>query len=127
MNRDSQARKDAVQERIQALRAALKISKPPAERDNIQGAIAAYESGQIGYSTKYTLFWAGKAVDQCDSYAEFTNDRMERLDRYAEMYGGHWLWYEEPLAAHQRPMMRCATALRYPAPNGLGLFNINSQ
>ena len=91
MNRGPQKGLDAVKQRIELLRTSLKDSKPPAERENIAGAIAAYESGQIGYSDKYTLIWAGKVVDTCATYPEFTVDRIERLDRYARQHGPHWL------------------------------------
>jgi hypothetical protein len=57
-----------------------KRSEIPAEIENLQGAITAYESGEIGYSKKYkySLIWAGKVVDTCETFAEFASDCLEK-------------------------------------------------
>lgn len=117
-----------IADRIDTLKATLASAQYPPEKVNIQGAIAAYESGDIGYSKQYTLIWAGKVVDRADSYAEFTEDRLERLDRYAHTYGRHWLWWESPLWLE--PSQRlvaggCQIIDRTSSPDGFGLFYIN--
>lgn len=58
-------------DRIETLKEALADSEFEPEKRNIKGAIAAYESGEIPYSKKYTSIWAGKVVDTADTYAEF--------------------------------------------------------
>lgn len=68
-------------------------------RVNIMTALDGYDSGNIGFSNTYTLIYAGHIVDTtCTTYAEFTVDRQERLDRYFKQYGTGYLWWEPPLA-----------------------------
>jgi hypothetical protein len=98
------------------------------EKENIQGAIDAYQSGGIQYGKEYTLIWGGKVVDQAQSYASFTEDRLDRLDRYAEKYGPHWLWWESPLWLEPSARLRaagCQLIDRVSAPHGFGHFFIN--
>jgi hypothetical protein len=95
------------------------------ERENMRCAINGYRMGTIPYSTKYTLIYAGRIVDTADTYADFTRDRKERLDRYAEMYGGHWLWYERGLLVHPREAPRASLHVelaRAISPTGLGCY-----
>jgi len=118
----------AVKERISSLLKGLETSKNAEEKTNIQGAIDAYRSGQIGYSKQYTLIWAGKVVDVADTYADFAVGRNERLDRYEKEYGPHWLWFESPLWVHpesQAKAMRCAVVDRIAAPSEFGQYYIN--
>lgn len=117
-----------MKERIDSLLKGLRSSKNKEEKRNIQGAIDAYRSGQIGYSKQYTLIWAGKVVDVADTYAEFAIDRNERLDRYAKEHGPHWLWFESPLWVHpdsQAKAMRCAVVERVASPDDFGLFYVH--
>ncbi|KAA6410682.1 MAG: hypothetical protein FRX48_06105 [Lasallia pustulata] len=120
-------REQAILDRISALETTLASARFEPERENIRGAIAAYQSGQIGYSKKFTLFWAGKLVDEAETYADFTQDRTERLDRYAAQHGPHWLWWESPLWLHpdQRvTALGCQIISRVAQPNGYGHFYI---
>lgn len=80
------------------LRWALEESQCEEESVNIRAAIRGYETGEIPYSTNFTLFYAGHMVDSCETYGSFTRDRSDRLDRYAEEYGPGWLWQEPGLA-----------------------------
>lgn len=92
---------------------------------NIKAAIDAYESGQVGYTKNYTLIWAGQVVDTAETYGEFSVDRAERLDRYAEKYGPHWLWWESPLDVHPNYQLQakgCQVIPRRAHPGGLGHF-----
>lgn len=57
-----------------------------------------YRDGTITPSSYFALFFAGHFVDFAPSYASFTGDRKERLERYAEKHGPGWLWFEPPLA-----------------------------
>lgn len=120
-------REQAVLDRISVLETTLTSAQFEPERENIRGAIAAYQSGHLGYSKKFALFWAGKMVDEAESYAEFTNDRMERLDRYADQHGPHWLWWESPLCLHpdQRiTALGCQISERVAQNHGFGPFYI---
>lgn len=117
-----------VQDRIQLLKNTLATARFRPEKENIQGAIIAYESGAIVYSKQYTLIWGGKVVDQADSYAEFTVDRPQRLDRYSEKYGPHWLWWENPLWLEPSQRLKaggCQIVDRTPCSSGFGQFYIN--
>lgn len=68
-------------------------------KENITAALMGYNTGAIGFSDRYTLIFAGHIVDATPrSYAEFTVDRQERLDRYFELHGPGHLWWEPPLA-----------------------------
>lgn len=110
------------------LKTVLTTSTFEPEKVNISGAIAAYESGEIGYSKEYTLLWGGKVVDTAKTYAEFTTDRLERLDRYAELYGPNWLWWESPLwlrPSEKTQAMGCQIIDRSSASHGMGHFHIN--
>ena len=114
-----------VQERIKDLKEALASSESEPEQVNIKAAIDAYESGDIGYTQKYTLIWAGQVVDTATTYGEFCVDRKERLDRYAEKYGAHWLWWESPLDIHPNDQLQakgCQVIPRRPQSGGLGHF-----
>jgi hypothetical protein len=127
-NRDREKRSRAVQERIQILKEALSTAQHEPEKENIRGAIKAYESGEIKYCKEYTLIWNGKVVDQAPNYASFTEDRLERLDRYAEKYGPHWLWWESPLWLEPSQRVKaagCQIIDRVSAQHGFGHFYIN--
>jgi hypothetical protein len=103
-------------------------TKFDAEAENIRGAIAAYESGDIAYSDHFTILYAGKVVDTAPNYGAFVVDRQERLDRYAKAHGPHWLWYEPPLnvAPESRPQMLGSLALhRIQNYTNLGAWHIN--
>ena len=127
-SRDEIKRHQVVQDRILVLKKTLDTAKFEPERLNIRGAIAAYESGEIVYSKQYTLIWRGRVVDQADSYGKFTEDRLSRLDRYAELYGPHWLWWESPLwlePSQQIVARGCQIIHRQDSPSGFGQFFIN--
>lgn len=114
-----------VQERIKDLKEALASSEFEPEKANIKAAIDAYESGKVGYTKNYTLIWAGQIVDTATTYGEFCVDRKERLDRYAEKYGEHWLWWESPLDIHPNAQLQakgCQVIPRRPQEGGLGHF-----
>ena len=114
-------------DRIAVLEEALRSSKFRPETKNIQAAIDGYRTGKIVYSSQYTLIWAGKIVDQANTYAEFTIDRTARLDRYLEEYGPHWLWWESPLQIHPKSAPRLsgsASLKRDIAAHGLGQYQI---
>lgn len=118
----------AVEDRINDLQTLLSGSKFDPEKVNVQGTIDAYRSGQISYSNDYSLIWAGQIVDKAKTYAEFTTDRQERLDRYAQEYGPHWLWWEPPLWVHpdERVMAAgCQIIERTPSAGGFGQFYIS--
>ena len=86
--------------RVKDLKEALASSDFEPEKVNIKAAIDAYESGEVGYTKDYALIWAGQVVDTATTYGEFCVDQAERLDRYAEKYGPHWLWWDDPLDIH---------------------------
>lgn len=104
-------------ERIQARTALLRRTflEAPTEgcepmKDNITAAMNGYDDGTIDFSERYTLIYAGNIVDTtCKSYAEFTIDRKQRLDRYFDQYGPGYLWWEPPLAKGKNSMLakRC--------------------
>lgn len=105
----------------------MRISEFTPEAENIQAAIDGYRNGDIRYSAQYTLIWKGIIVDRAHSYAEFTADRLARLDRYLEVYGPHWLWWESPLKAHPNDaprQSRCCMLERNIAYHGLGQYYI---
>jgi hypothetical protein len=77
----------AIAERLEVLQWALDQSKFEPEGENIRAAIAAYESGAIGFTQHFTLIYAGQVVDHAPTYGSFVNDRLERLDRYAAALG----------------------------------------
>ena len=92
---------------------------------NIKAAIDAYESGDVGHPKNYTLIWAGQVVDTAATYGEFSVVRKERLDRYMEKYGPHWLWWESVLDVHHKGQLSakgCQVASGRSAPGGLGHF-----
>lgn len=103
-------RRDLQQERIKARVAVLRQTLAEAQADphpdgsepmrrNIAAALDGYASGALGCSDTYALIYAGQIVDtSCTSYAEFTADRQDRLDRYLTQYGPGYLWWEPPLA-----------------------------
>lgn len=128
VDRNEEKRKQVVQERIQSLQDTLENSTNEHEKRNILGAIDGYRSGRIGYSKHYTLIWAGKIVDRADTYSEFAIGRKERLDRYAKIYGPHWLWFESPLWVNpesQTRAMRSAVVERVASYNDFGLYFMN--
>ncbi|KAI0160557.1 hypothetical protein GGR57DRAFT_499238 [Xylariaceae sp. FL1272] len=63
--------------------------------------MSGYESGQIPYTTCFTLIYGGRIVDTCPTYQSFCQDRAERLERYSVEFGAGWLWHEPPLAGAQ--------------------------
>lgn len=99
--RDQREKPERIARRLEVLRWALEESQCEGESVNIRAAIRGYETGEIPYSTNFTLFYAGHMVDSCETYGSFTGDRSDRLDRYAEAYGPGWLWQEPPLAGPQ--------------------------
>lgn len=110
---------------MKGLKEALASSEFEPEQVNIKAAIDAYESGRVGYTKNYTLIWAGQIVDTAATYGEFCVDRKERLDRYAEKYGAHWLWWESPLDIHPNAQLQakgCQVIPRRPYEGGLGHF-----
>lgn len=112
------------QERIEARVAVLRQTLAEAQADpdpegtepmrmNIAAVLDGYASGALGFSDTYVLIYAGQIVDtSCTSYAEFTVDRQDRLDRYLMQYGPGYLWWEPPLAkAKDRISAKKGTAL----------------
>ncbi|KAL0935008.1 uncharacterized protein CTRU02_209599 [Colletotrichum truncatum] len=95
---------NSVSSRIQVLESALLESTFPPERANISAAISFYRNSSIPYSSNWALVYAGNLVDFAPTYASFTSDRAERLDRYSRMYGEGWLWFEPPLARESAPI-----------------------
>ncbi|KAH9892049.1 hypothetical protein F4778DRAFT_321221 [Xylariomycetidae sp. FL2044] len=98
MPEDQREEKTRIGERLNALHWGLDTCQFEGEEVNIRAAIEGYHSGQIPYSDRYTLLYAGHIVDVCPTYRSFCVDREERLDRYFEQYGQGWLWHEPPLA-----------------------------
>ncbi|KAH0543118.1 hypothetical protein FGG08_002544 [Glutinoglossum americanum] len=122
---DEAKRQQVVRDRVSVLEQALANSKFEPERENIRGAIEEYRSGRLGYVQHYTLFWAGKPVDIAETYTDFAKDRGDRLDRYAQEYGPHWLWFENPLCSHPEAKPRsspCGILKRDLTWNSLGHF-----
>ncbi|KAF6827924.1 hypothetical protein CPLU01_08850 [Colletotrichum plurivorum] len=97
-------REAAVSSRIAFLESSLEDSVFPPERANIAAAVSLYRSSAIPYSANWALIYAGHLVDFAPSYASFTGDRAERLDRYAALHGPGWLWFEPPLAPGDAPL-----------------------
>jgi hypothetical protein len=125
-NQEKQNKK--VADRIAVLEDALRTSEFTPEAENVQAAIDGYRNGDIRYSTQYTLIWNGQIVDRAGTYADFTADRMARLDRYLEAYGPHWLWWESPLEVHPNNaprQSRCSSLDRSIAYHGLGQYYIH--
>jgi hypothetical protein len=117
--------REQIQQRIETLERGLKSSMFEPEKENIRAAIQGYKSGEIGYTENYTLIWAGTIVDTAVTYAEFTKDRHQRLDRYEKQHGAHWLWWESGLKIHpnDKPRMSKSVALpRAQCHNGLGQY-----
>jgi hypothetical protein len=124
------AQKRMIENRIDCLKRALESSQFDPERDNIRCAIAAYKSGEIKYSSRYTLIWAGKIVDTVDEYADFVTDRATRLNQYAADHGPHWLWYERGLQVHPDGALRlsiCSTLSRRVTQHGLGQYYVKQS
>jgi hypothetical protein len=97
------------------------------EADNIRAAIEGYETGLIPYSTKWTVIYAGRIVDTCNSYGDFTRDRIERLKTYSDKYGEGWMWYEWPLRGREPIRAMGFTVLEYHegSPDaGTGVYTI---
>lgn len=125
-----EARKEMIQNRVECLERGLETSQFEAERENIRCAIAGYQNGDIQYSDRYTLIWAGKIVDTAKDYSEFVLDRVDRLDRYAKEYGPHWLWFERGLKCHPDGairLSRCCTLSREVLGHGLGQYFIQQS
>lgn len=57
-------------------------------------------SGEIGYNDHFTVIYAAHIVDTVATYSEFVHNRTEMLDRYFDMHGPGWMWYEPPLNVH---------------------------
>ncbi|KAK1598393.1 uncharacterized protein LY79DRAFT_500588, partial [Colletotrichum navitas] len=88
----------AIASRIELLTDSLEDSHFPPERANIAAAVSLYRAARIPYSANWALLYAGHLVDFAPTYASFTADRADRLDRYARLHGEGWLWIEPPLA-----------------------------
>ncbi|KAK1990642.1 hypothetical protein LX36DRAFT_620438, partial [Colletotrichum falcatum] len=88
----------AIASRVELLTESLEDSDFPPERANIAAAVSLYRAGRIPYSASWALIYAGHLVDFAPTYASFTADRADRLDRYARLHGEGWLWIEPPLA-----------------------------
>ena len=117
----------AIQDRLKVLAWALKTCKFGPERENIEGSIRAYEDGEIGYTSHYTTLYAGKVVDTAPNYGSFVGDRQERLDRYFEAHGPHWIWFEPPLKVdpEAKPKMLGSVALhRLDSYTNLGAWHV---
>ncbi|KAH8803299.1 hypothetical protein F5884DRAFT_756586 [Xylogone sp. PMI_703] len=118
-----------VDNRIRMLESFLKNSTFLPERENITAAIDGYKSGQITYENDvYTIIYAGKIVDTAPDYSSFAVNRKERLDRYADLHGHHWLWYESPLKVHADSVPRLARTSQLVRSNnvdGMGCYYIN--
>ncbi|KAI0466155.1 hypothetical protein F4859DRAFT_519350 [Xylaria cf. heliscus] len=95
---DQREKEERISNRLDILQWALDSSQCEDERINIRAAIQGYNSGDIPYSSDFTLIYAGRIVDKCPTYNSFCVDRSERLDRYSANYGPGWLWQEPPLA-----------------------------
>lgn len=54
----------------------------------------------MGYSDQYTVIYAAHIVDTVSNYRDFVRNRTEMLDRYCELHGPGWMWYEPPLNVH---------------------------
>ncbi|KAL5327535.1 hypothetical protein ACEPPN_005234 [Leptodophora sp. 'Broadleaf-Isolate-01'] len=89
-----------IRSRIEVLEWALSTSKFGPEAENIKCAIAGYMSGEIGYNDHFTVIYAAHIVDTVATYSEFVHNRTEMLDRYFDMHGPGWMWYEPPLNVH---------------------------
>ncbi|PVH83983.1 hypothetical protein DL98DRAFT_652057 [Cadophora sp. DSE1049] len=90
----------AIKARLDVLDWALSTSQFGPEAYNIKCAIEGYRTGQIGYSDHYTVIYAAHIVDTVATYSEFVRNRTEMLDRYFELHGPGWMWYEPPLNVH---------------------------
>lgn len=113
---------------MKVLEEGRETSRFDAERDNIDAAIEGYRSGEIPYSREYTVIWAGKIMETFESYAAFTSNRTELLDRYVKDRGHGWLWWEPPLdlrANEQVQLQRCAELARECGqPNNMGHYRV---
>ncbi|KAI1375453.1 hypothetical protein F4677DRAFT_138290 [Hypoxylon crocopeplum] len=98
MPEDQREERNRIGERLDALNWGLDTCQCEAEEVNIRAAIQGYQSGEIPYSTNFTLIYGGHIVDVCPTYQSFCRDRQERLDRYFARYGPGWLWHEPPLS-----------------------------
>ncbi|KAI1264898.1 hypothetical protein F5Y18DRAFT_417445 [Xylariaceae sp. FL1019] len=101
MPRDQREKNTRIAERLDLLRWVLERSRCEDEKINVKAAIFGYESGEIPYTTNFTLIYGGCIVDTCPTYESFCEDRAERLERYAVDFGAGWLWHEPPLAGAQ--------------------------
>ncbi|KAK2010386.1 hypothetical protein LZ32DRAFT_511649, partial [Colletotrichum eremochloae] len=88
----------AIASRIELLTESLEDSHFPPERANITAVVSLYRAGRIPYSVNWALIYAGHLVDFAPTYASFTADRADRLNRYARLHGEGWLWIEPPLS-----------------------------
>ncbi|CZT44743.1 uncharacterized protein RSE6_04959 [Rhynchosporium secalis] len=86
--------------RLKVLEWALSTSKFGPEAENIECAIAGYNSGDIGFNDHLTVIYAGHIFGGVSTYSEFVRTRTEILDKCFEMYGEGWMWYEPPLNVH---------------------------
>lgn len=107
---------ERIEARIALLRQTLEHAEPEGTehmRRNIAAALHGYATGALGFSNTYALIYAGQIVDtSCTSYAEFTEDRQDRLDRYFAQCGTGYLWWEPPLArGKERISAKKGTAL----------------
>jgi hypothetical protein len=126
--RSLEKERESVQLRIKNLEAAEKDAKFDPERVNIWAAIRGYQTGAIGCSNIYTLIWAGQIVETAASYAEFTNGRTARLDRYVRDHGYGWLWWEPPLDTNSDNVLLAKRGTELHLTNswtGMGHYYIN--
>ncbi|KAM0329181.1 hypothetical protein ACHAQA_004479 [Verticillium albo-atrum] len=124
-------RSKAVAERIDILQQALERSECEGERVNIQGAIRCYQNESIVPSDYFALIYAGHFVDIAPSYASFTYDRAERLDRYFAEHGPGWLWFEPPLNRDSSVLgggginaMKSTWVAETESPFGMGEYHV---
>lgn len=125
--REENPAQTAIEDRLKALRWTLEKSNFEPQKENISGAIEAYRSGAIQYSDHFTILYAGKVVDTAPNYGAFVVDRQERLNRYHEVHGPHWIWYEPPLNVdpESRPQMLGSMGLHRAANyTNLGAWHI---
>lgn len=88
----------AITDRVSFLKGSLASTENELQLANMRGAVEAYQSGEIPYSSSYTVLYAGRVVDTCDTYASTLVDRVKRLERYAAAHGTGAIWFEPPLA-----------------------------
>lgn len=66
-------------------------------------------------------------VDTAKTYAEFSVNRLKRLDNYQKEHGDGWLWYEAGLKISPRHAPRlalCCSIPRDERPDGFGQYYV---